>query len=646
MDPDKQTEPAAVTLATAGSTSTDDPAGTMTAESVMIERDAVNLLQELGRLMRSRNALDENRAKQLRRSWETLNQALPADSPSRDKLEQQFESLRKRIHQQVETRNHEFSELEDQIEHLRQTVKAGDLKSSQLLEQSVITALNRIRGLSAQRRQKIIGELEALQPKIKKLASWRHWGTEQAREKIIAEIQQIHESENDLAKVAKRIQAAREEWKTWDQSGEGGDHRLYPLFDAACSKAYEPCKAHFDAQRKQRQAASKHRSQVCETLEKAYEETDWRDPDWKAVQQLVREQSGRWRKLGPAEYRDRKPLGKRFDAILYRFEGPLDRERKRNLKQRRDLIAQVEQLSQQEDTRKAISELQQLKKGWQVTVSGRRKQEQQLWKQFTTACDAIYNRGREAKKAFEQQLVEHLDEKRRLCAEIEAALDNIPGDISEFESLLKHWKVSWENTGRAPKNQSRPIENRYRELMKRMHGKLSALHRAAERAADKHLIGKATICADLEKRLLEGGALDVESARESFDRLPGLPGDAGSAMAARFATIESAAREPGKLDAIRQSLPDRFQCINEYLLQLEINAGVESPAEFSKQRMALQIGRLSAAIGKGTDRELLDTRTLIRKIHTTGAVSPAQQVEIDRRFKTCYEALQSSDRTD
>jgi hypothetical protein len=645
MDPEKQSEPAAAENPAEDKTIASGGNPNSAAESVMNERDAINLLQELNRLLQpaKSKSLDEQRAKQLRKSWETLDPVLSQDSPSRAKLEEQFETLRERVHRQVEERNQEFAELEKQLADLKQHVGNDDLKSSQQLEQKIINALNRIRGLSSQRRQKVISELEALQPKIKKLASWRHWGTEQAREKIIAEIRQIHEKERDLGKIAKRIQAARKEWKQWDQSGEGGDHKLYPVFDAACSKAYEPCKAHFEAQKKQRQAASKHRREICELLEKSYQDTDWRSPDWKSVQQLIREQTIRWRKLGPADYRDRKPLAKRFDAVVSRFDGPLDRERKRNLKQRQDLIEQVEQLSQLEDTRRSIAELQQLKKQWQVTVSGKRKVEQEAWNRFTSACDAVYNRGRQAKKEFEQQLAGHLEEKRRLCEEIEAAAREKTADADSLESNIRKWRTAWKESGKAPKSQSKQIEKRFREALGKIDDHLASLRAAAEAEIDTLLFRKAESCAALEKQVLGEETPDIDSAKQSFDGLPDLPDALEAAMAARFTSALKASSDESELKRLRQSLGKRFDAINGYLLQLEINAGVESPDNYSRERMALQIGRLSAAIGKGADQEILDTRTLIEKVHTSGAVTPAQQSEIDQRFQACYRTLTSSE---
>ena len=643
MDPEKHSAEAIGEMALPPAKPEQDPEEKPSAEEVMRERDAITLHRELAGFLGRKGSLDEHQAKRLRKSWDTLSPALREDSPMRQKLDAGIETLRERIHRQVEERNREFADLEQQVERLKLSLESNDLKSSQQLEQNVINGLNRIKGLSAQRRQSVIGNLEALQPKIKKLASWKSWGAEQAREKIIDEIRNIHDNETDLAKIAKRIQQAREEWKQWDLSGEGGGHKLYAVFDSVCTKAYEPCKAHFENLRKHRQAASRNRAQICETLEKTYEETDWRSPDWKATQQLIREQTARWRKLGPADYRDRKPLAKRFEAIVSRFEGPLERERKRNLKQRRELIEQVRGLAEMEDSRKAIAELQVLKKQWQVTVSGSRKQEQAVWNRYIDACDAVYRRDKESKKAFERQLAEQLEFKKKLCAEIEAMVEENPADPADVASRLQRWQTAWEEGGRTPKHQEKQIQKRYRNAMGAARKILSDIRRAAQSALNSHLFRRAAACAELEAETLNGGSPDVASHQAAFEALPPLADDLQGMMESRFQAAAEAAGNEGKRKELQESLERNFERINGYLLQLEINAGVDSPAAYAKQRMALQIGRLSAALGKEADQELLDNQALVERIHTTGAVSAPQQAEINQRFEAGYQALYSPD---
>ena len=87
-----------------------------------------------------------------------------------DSLAALFVELRERIHAQVALREKQFARVENTLQQLRASLSNGDVKQSQQLEQSVVDTLNQITGLSSQRRRKIITELEALQPKLRKLA--------------------------------------------------------------------------------------------------------------------------------------------------------------------------------------------------------------------------------------------------------------------------------------------------------------------------------------------------------------------------------------------------------------------------------------------------------------------------------------------
>ena len=515
----------------------------------------------------------------------------------------------------------------------------GDLKKSQQLEQSIINGLNKIRGLSSQRRQKVINEIEVLQPKIKKLLSWRHWGTLKSREKIIEEIKNLPGTEKNLDKIASRIKQARAQWKEWDNSGEGGDNQLYKKFDTACCKAYEPCKALFEQQRKQRIQASQARTEICQKLEDEYNRIDWRNPEWKKLQNLIREQQSHWRKAGGAEYRDRKPLQKRFDLILEKYDGPLDREHKRNFAQRKDLIAEINTLTTLEDSRKAIADLQLLKKKWQVTVSGKRSKEQSVWKQFTAACDAVYDKSRQTRKAIDLQLNSQLDTKRKLCDQIEAALLASGTDAVTLAAQIIKWKADWSATGNAPRENIRQIDKRFRDAMTKVNQHLGQMKQADQKQTDSKLFASADVCNDLEKLVLDNPDSDIEPVLERWQALEPLAPPQQKMMQDRLDMILSASRNQQQLSDLRRSFNVRFDELNGYLLQLEINTGVDSPPVYAKQRMALQIGRLSAAMGKSANQKLFDSAELIIRIHATGAIDPAKRTEIQQRFNNCYQAI-------
>ena len=605
---------------------------------IAIEYAAKALSTEVKTLLNGskKNNIDEHEAKKLRKSFDQFLVDFAGVTYNISELEQIFEKLRSRIHDQVENRNVAYGKIESALEALSIAVKAGDLKQSQQLEQRIIADLNRVKGLSAQRRQKIITAVETLQPKIQKLSSWRKWGTVQAREKIILEMKQLHDNEKGLEKIAKRIQQARDQWREWDHSGEGGDHKLYQAFDQACSEAYKPCKEKFEAQRKQRQAASKHRLACCTLLEKQYEEINWREPDWRQIQQLIREQTGRWRKLSAAEFKDRKPLQQRFDQILGKFEDPLGRERKRNFAMRKGLVDEIVKLGESDDIRGAITALQPLKKQWLVTVSSGRKEEQAVWKAFTEACDQIYNKSREEKKEFDQQLESNLQNKQKLCADFEQFLQSNPADSAALSAQFNKWKEAWKEAGKIPGKQIKNVESQYKNLVSAAKKQLKSLQDKQKIEADKNLFSYADLCARAEALALGNTGNDISALNIEWSELGEIAPPLKQRLQKRFdAAITSIDDEKQQQNLIAQQ-QNNFDKINQYLLQLEISCEVDSPAEFSKQRMAMQISRLAAAMGKPADFKILSNRELIENIHTTGVIDPALQNSVNDRFKTCY----------
>ncbi len=615
---------------------------TEVSQTITTEYAAKSLLADLKGVLANPKEIDEHKAKQLRKAWDELQSQKGDTNVDVSALESGFEKLRLRTHKQVEKRNESYAELENLLQALSESIANKELQEAQVAEKKIINGLNKIRGLSSQRRQKVIGTLEALQPKIKKLSSWRHWGTEQAREKIIQEIQQIHEKEKSLEKVAQFIKQAREEWKQWDNSGEGGNKTLYKQFDAACTKAYEPCKALFEQQRKQREASSRHRKQVCELLETEYEKTDWRNPDWKKLQTLMREQSSRWRKLGPAEFRDRKPLQKRFEAVSQRFDGPLDRERKRNLKQREDIIESVLKLVEMEDSRKAISELQTIKKQWVVSVSGMRKKEQAIWNKFTKACDAVYEKSRESKKAHDQELEQYFAARMALCDQIEAELKTYTLDADSLSKQIAKWRTQWSDFGRVPKTKIKQSEKRWKDVSNQFKSLLSSMQRENQNKADERLFAFANLCLEVEKELIGAQSVNLEQVKQKWDALEALPSVVMTKLNSRFQQALKAIESETPAEKIAQLAERNFEILNQYLLQLELNLGIDSPDEFSKQRMALQINRLSAALGKGGDDAILDNQQLVYEIHSLGPIKVERQSEATNRFQSCYKLMQSA----
>ena len=609
-------------------------AGDASADASVDTAVDAQLSREVSALLAGKGGVDESKAKHLRKRWDARQRQGAAD----ESLATQFLQLRERVHAQVELRERQFAEVEDKLTRLRACLENGDIKQSQQLEQSAIDQLNRITGLSSRRRQRIITDLEALRPKLRKLTAWRHWGTVRAREKVIEEIKNIHDSGAALPQIAQRIRQVRKEWQHWDAAGEGGDKKLYEIFDRACTEAYQPCRAYFDRQKQKRRQNSSAREEICALLEREFERVEWRDPPWKELQQLTRDRAREWRRSGPADYALRKPLQRRFDAIMEKFDERLDRERRRCRKIREQLIADIEQLAERPDTGAALVELKALKKQWAPTVPDSRAKEQALWKRFTESCDKVYAKRAREREDFTRTLKQNLKAKEALCAEIEAGCRPGAEDPAALRANLGRWEGRWTQSGEAPKGAAKKINARYRRAMAEAQKTLAGADADQAMRLQDLLRQKALVCADIEALALAGAPVSEKKYKAltgAWAALAPLPDALEEAIGARYRLAVAAVTEADALRRLKDGLEANLETLHELLLQLEILLELDSPPAFSRQRMALQVGRLSAAMGKADTGEGKSAERLIREILLVGAVDEGRGGAAFKRLDHC-----------
>lgn len=599
------------------------------------------LQQEVTALISAKDGIDENHAKRLRKQW-NLHPTAQQDDTELSKL---FAQLHQLVHAQVELREQQCTQLEDNLQQLRRSLEAGNVKSAQQLEQSTIRLLNQIVGLSDVRRQKIITELEEVAPKIRELTGWRKWSTDQARENMVAEVKNLHDSKLSPAKIAQSIQQFRKQWQDWDALDGGLSHKLNKIFYRACKKAYEPCKAYFDQQKQQRQKNTELREKICADLEKSYEQIEWHNPDWKHIQQLVRKHIQKWRSTGHTDYRLQKPLQQRFALLTEKFEERLERERQRNYKMREKLVEQTVQLEAQENITTALAELKQISQQWTPTVTSSQSKENALWKRFSEARTHIYEKRDRARKEFNHSLQQNLAAKQSLCTEIETSCQgNI--DNNSLRSRFGQWKSHWEQLGQVPKPSVEKINKRYRDALQHAQKTLADIEVTEKLQLQNLLQKKSQLCARVEEFALSDkiakSDAKLQKLLENWKSLPALPTELEQTITERYRLATQALDKKGAQQKLRDSLPKNLETLHALLLHLEILAGLDSPAEFAKQRMALQISRLSAAMGKTKMDEDESSEQLIRDILLVGAVDAKQHKAAFKRLNACCKALNGS----
>ena len=512
------------------------------------------------------------------------------------------------------------------MEEMETALDNNELHHAEQVYHKLMSIMGTIAGLSEKRWRDIENRLNHVRPRLRKLESWRHWGTTQVRENLISQVKQLVDAGLPPEKLARRVQQARDQWHEWDKSGDHASKELWTSFDQACEKAYQPCIAHFEKLKKRRAENLEKRRTIINDLNARFENTDWKHPNWRELDKYVNHTRRDFHKIGNVDYKHRKKLARDFDAALQQFEQYLSRERERSIMVRNNLISDIEALESVSNLREAVERLEVLRNQWVITVATRRKDEHKLWKRFQDACDKTYHRRDAERKKKDAERNHNLKQKQALIKQLMTAAAN--DDLCANASLLARIREQWDTIGWVPRKQEKSLENQWRNAQQQ-YSKALKTAGARSRVSELECIARlASMCNQWEQASLSGDAIDRDTAQAEWDTQYTLTGDVAEAIQQRY---QNAFKAPDDNELLRNLGEKQDAC-----LKLEVLLELESPAEFENERMAYQIERLNASMHKDPAAQDSPMQLLLLTL-TTGAV-PADAVEtINERINHCLE---------
>jgi DNA repair protein SbcC/Rad50 len=564
------------------------------------------LLQQADELLADTGELHERRVTELERRWEALER--PTATGLVEALQQEYttrrELLRKKLKRQATQRRQALEEAESLIDDMDGVLKQGELERALSQRDRARHLLKIAAGSDERKRADLHARLQRLHPRLEQLRQWRHWGSGNARERLCAELEALAGSVLPAAELATRVRTAREAWKRIDRGEGPAPEALWLRFDQACSQAYAPYQQERREQAERLAAHLVRKQALCRELDAFERDTDWRTVDWRAADRMVRSAAERWRRIGAVPAKARKSLEKDYRAVLARLEARLETERERELRRRRVLVARVEQLAAASDLRSAIREIREVQEQWSPTVQAGQEQEQQLWKAFRQACDAVFSKAKEERAAADTERQANLDRKLALCAELEALLDSSQASIHHLAQRFAAAAGEWRAIGALPRQRERSVEARYEALGKRFAKRRQQESKAAEQAFLEGVRERSRLCERLEDAVLENSLAEAdriglaEDTRRAWEALAPLDASQAPGLQRRFELADRAlAGESGAREELLDALPRNLARRLELCLQMEVAAGLESPAEYSEARMRLQVSRLADALG-------------------------------------------------
>jgi hypothetical protein len=426
-------------------------------------------------------------------------------------------------------------------------------------------ALNRLHNLLRQlppaRQDHFQHELRPLLARLQEIHDWQGFAIEPKKRELIERMQALVGSTDDADALAGQIKALQDEWKQLGPVSPRKDQALWRAFSGAAEQAWAPCKEAFEQRAGLRKQLFEQRMQLVTQLVDYERKIAWPDRELAAAAQAAPVQPGPEapgpETPNPDEVAPELPppdwnmVRKTLDAARQAFRalGPVDR-----------------------------------------------KQERKSQKALDKVCDRIYAH-------LEKEYARSIEGKKALIAEAQAlaARDDLRQAIDRAKALQREWK----DLGPTPQRVDRALWKDFRAAcdavfarvgQERDQRSVEARARTDQRKATERARAEQAVERQRQKQERWQRLLDRMQACGLQASDPGkaaaLWGEDGELPKG----IDTAALAAWWKNGVGESDVDTLR---EACIALEVLAGIESPPEEKKARMAYQMKRLVEGMGSG-----------------------------------------------
>ena len=573
------------------------------------QADAEALVIEAERLAAATSIDNAN----LPQRWQALDRAIRTPALTR-RFEAALMVVEQRRLAQIRAAQQEASAARQRVHDLlhtaEQALAAGQLQAARAAADEIRThkaGAGPLPKPTTQRLGRVVQQLTELE-------RWESFGQQNARIQLCERAEALATQALDAAQIAQEVQKLRNEWKALDQQHAGVPKALWERFDRACEKAYAPAARHFAELAAQRKEARKQREEFIAAAAAHAPTLVTETPDWRAIERWLRETDHAWREgeLGSVDPGAWKKLDAKLKAALARCATRLSAARDKAKAGRQALIDEAVALGAKAMDRDAPSQVKAIQARWQEqakALSLAQRDERALWEQFRAACDAVFN-ARDAKRKEEDG---RKHESRRalddLCAEMEQlaaartrASRTSSGRRASCRTSGRSWPASSiRRCGRRIAFQERPDGRGGDADRPRAFARSGRLADVGGQGAPVRATRQPRARGCRRGRIRRGRIADTGTVAGVARDAAGMGTENGGPPRCRgesMAAPESVAAHVARIESGTAARSDA-------LLELEMALGLESPAEFQAQRLALQV------------RQLRD------RFQSTGTASPA-----------------------
>lgn len=284
---------------------------------------------------------------------------------------------------------------------------------------------------------------------------------------IIDEIKQLINCQESFEKTFNDFRKLEKRWKNCGMVPSQSIKHLWENYHHAVENFYDYIKINRDLRDMDLRRNYEDKIKLCEMAEKLFEEPS----AIKAFNNLQKLHEV-WRETGPVERDKRDELWDRFRAASntinrnqQNFYNIIREEQIENLKQKTALCQKVEEISDKaidfhKDWNLASKEIIDIQQKWRTIGFAPKKDNNQIYQRFRTACDLFFNHKRDFYLEHKDQLNDNLKLKIELCEKAEILKDNT--DWKKTTNELIRIQKKWKMIGAIPRKVSNELWDRFR----------------------------------------------------------------------------------------------------------------------------------------------------------------------------------------
>jgi len=445
--------------------------------------------------------------------------------------------------------------------------------------------------------------LAHVRAELKRLGDWARWSGNVSREEMVHAVEQLPAQQLPMSELARKVGSMRERWKALDGVSGPAPKSLWEKFDAACTAAYAPAAAHFKHLAEERHGNAAKAQALVDEVQALIAAGPAAREDWRGIASASQRLRQAWSRLGTIDRKEKKKLDTAFGKAMETLMAPLEEQRKIEVARREQLIEEVGKLNPAD--RHTVDTLRGLQQSWQTHAKAlplERKAEQALWQKFRAACDAVFAQRKESAHAADHERKAHLHAREAICASLENA--TFEGEDKAVQAAiskaLRDAASAWQASGTVPRAAEQRIEQRYKAAVAGLHAQADAIRKRAGAAQANAMRDKLRLTQALENAIAAPDAIDAADWSARWQALPPLANDYERTLRTRFdAALKAAAREPSERAAYAGQLETNRQRLLSEVLRLEIVAGIDSGAEFARDRLKIQVEVLQSSLKSG-----------------------------------------------